>query len=732
MSSTHRTWITGVKRTVSYCILLSFLAAVGFAGYYGYRHITRLDRAIISSFNTKRWTIPASVYARPLELYPDLPLTPDLLVDELELAGYRNEPHPTSPGGYHRTDDVIRIVTRSFVYPTGIEESTPITVTFTSNAIAQLKRTDSGEEIPLIRLDPAKIGSFHPRENKDRLLVSREDVPQLLLDTLLVVEDKKFFQHKGISLPSIVRALLVNLKAGRTVQGGSTLTQQLVKNFFLTNERSLNRKINEAIMAALLERHYDKDQILNAYLNEIYLGQDGARAIHGFGLASNFYFRRALADLTIGQIATLVGMVKGPSAYDPRSQAKKCRYRRNAVLTLMLSNNLIDESQYHQALAAPLIYPTQMTQGMNRFPAFMDIVREQLLAEYREEDLTSNGLQILTTLDPHLQIQVEKQLQNTLHTLEKRSRTKNLEGSAIITNKENGEILALAGGRHPLAGNFNRALSAKRPLGSLIKPAIYLTALAHGYELDSTVVDEPITWREPGGTTWQPQNFDKATHGRIPLYQALSKSYNLAAIKTGFSVGLDNVIQTAKALGLSGDFPRYPSFFLGAATVTPIAVTQMYQTLASGGFYLPLRAINSVISGEGKELTRFSLEVEQRFPPEYVFLINYCLQQVIRNGTGTHLAEIYTDWHGVAGKTGTSNDLRDSWFAGFTGNKLGVIWVGRDDNKPAGLTGSSGAMVVWANIFKHLPSQPLQLIEPPHIAYRSAWFGDYMPVIDRN
>jgi penicillin-binding protein 1B len=721
-----------IKRTFFYGSWILLLLLLGGAVYFALGKIRTLDREITTKFEGKRWAIPATVYARPLELYPGLFLSPSSLIEELELAGYRDEKKPVSPGGYHYNADRFTLVSRAFDYPTGREESCNLTIIFSDEKISSLQRSDTGETIDLIRLDPARIGSFHPQENKDRLLVSLNEVPALLINTLLTVEDQHFYEHHGLSWQGILRALFANLKAGKTVQGGSTITQQLVKNFFLSNERTLNRKISEAVMAKLLEQHYDKNQILTAYLNEIYLGQDGDRAIHGFGLASSFYFRRDLSDLKISQIATLVGMVKGPSTYSPHRQPENCRLRRNTVLTLMLGKNLINKEEYNRALAEPLLDVAQHVRGFNRFPAFLDLVRKQLLADYREEDLTSNGLKILTTLDPQIQLMTERQLTSSITQLEKRRGVNKLETAAVITNKENGEILALVGGRDSQAGGYNHALSAARPLGSLIKPAIYLTALQRGYGLATEVADVEVNWQEKEGKTWRPQNYDKSPHGMVPLYQALSRSYNLAAINTGFAVGLEAVIDTASRLGLTGDLSPYPSFFLGAAAVSPLSVTQMYQTLAGGGFYLPLRTINSVISSDGKTLKRYGLNVEQRFPSEQVFLINYCLQQVIREGTGKSLANMFRGWAGVAGKTGTSDDLRDSWFAGFTGDKLGVIWLGRNDNRPTGLTGSSGAMTAWANVFSGLTSQPLQLVEPPNIAYRFNLFGESVPVIEKN
>jgi len=507
--------------------------------------------------------------------------------------------------------------------------------------------------------------------------------------------------------------MFANIRAGTTVQGGSTLTQQLVKNFFLNRDRTLSRKMREALMALILERHYSKDEILTAYINEIFIGQDGNRAIHGFGLASQFYFRRDVADLTAAQIATLVGMLKGPSAYDPRRFPEKCLSRRNLVLRLMFDNDLISDKDYNTALAQPLLDTKVQNHGFNRFRAFLDLVRYQLKAEYREEDLQTDGLKILTSLDPQIQWRVEKKLAQTTAKLSKSAGSKQIEGAVIITGRENGEVLALSGGNDPQDRGFNRALDANRSVGSLIKPAVYLTGLVQGFTLASPLLDTIIRI-ESGGKEWQPKNFDKKEHGRVPFFTALAKSYNLATVRLGMTIGLDNVIRTLKKLGYQKEVQPYPSLLLGGHEMSPLEVTQIYQTIASGGFYQPLRSIQSVMTRKNKLLNRYGLDVEQRFPPKLVYLLTHALERVMTEGSGrSHsLQNSY-----CAGKTGTSNNQRDSWFAGFTGSYLGVVWLGRDDNKPTSLTGSSGALQVWSNIMKKIDPKSRRSSPPAGIVW---------------
>lgn len=680
-------------------------------------HIRDLDSEIQTKFNGKKWSIPAVVYARPPELYVGQHLQADDLEEELLLAGYRKEHDNKASGGYTRSGDIIRLITREFVFTDGRQPAEPLTITFDGQVIKGIHQTDSNRALTLVRLDPARIGSFLPENNEDRILLKREDLPDLLVQTLLQVEDRNFYHHHGVDPRGIIRALLVNIRAGTTVAGGSTLTQQLVKNFFLTSERTLQRKFNEAIMAILLERRYSKDEILTAYTNEIFLGQEGRRAVHGFGLASQFYFRRDLDELEPAQVALLVAMVKGPSYFNPRKHPQRCLDRRNTVLAMMLEGSLLNEKDYRHATDEPILSASTPMSGFNRFPAFLDLVRRQLRQHYQKEDLTSDGLKIITTLDPRIQFTTETQLDATLTRLEKKTGIQDLESAAVVTDRNSGEVLALAGSRIPMQGSFNRALDARRPIGSLIKPAIYLTGLVNGYTLASPLEDKRIRLKDRSGETWIPHNYDRKEHGRVMFYKALANSYNLAAARLGLTLGVEQVQETLARLGVERRYPPYPSFLLGTAEMTPFEVTGMYQTLASGGFHITQRAITAVLSQDNSILERNGLTVEQRFPREPIFLINFTLQQVVQEGTAHALQNWLPPHYQVAGKTGTSNDLRDSWFAGFTGNRVGVVWIGRDNNKPTGLTGSSGAMPVWAAIMNNINTQPLKLTQPLDIGW---------------
>ncbi len=691
-------------------------AAFSFAVYVVY-----LDFSVRTQFEGSRWALPARVYARALELYPDQHLNADQFAEELQLLGYRSVSRPHDPGTYTRIDTSFVIKTRDFIFWDGVETSRSVRLEFSENRLMGIWRADVGDPIDLLRLDPPQIGSIYPSHNEDRVLVQIDDVPALLIDTLIAVEDRGFYEHHGVSPRSILRAMMANLRAGRTVQGGSTLTQQLVKNLFLTNERTLTRKINEAIMALLVDWHYEKNEILEAYLNEVYLGQDGRRSIHGFGLASQFYFERPLKKLSSSQLALLVALVKGPSYYDPRRNLLRAHQRRDLVLELLFEQQKIPAETLKAAQAESLGVLPRRTSGVTRVPAFIDLVRRQLRRDYTAEDLSTEGLNIFTTLDPEIQNQTELAITKKLSQLIRAGVSEDLQGAAVVVNVSNGEVQAVVGGRDPRFAGFNRAVDAVRPVGSLIKPAVYLTALLRPeqYTLASLIDDGPLDVDLGGGEHWTPQNYDHENHGRVLLHDALAMSYNVSTARLGLEIGVPAVLDTLRALGVERPLTEYPALLLGAANLSPMNVAQMYQTIASGGFRTPLRAIRAVLTSNGKPLQRYPLSVEPAFDGMPVFQLTAALRAAAREGTGKNMYQQLPKELIVAGKTGTTDDLRDSWFVGFGENILAAVWLGLDDNKPAGLTGAGGALKVWSELMSNIEVHPLSVAPLPGM--ESAW-----------
>jgi penicillin-binding protein 1B len=677
-----------------------------------------LDITVRVQFEGKRWALPARVYARPLELYPGLKLRPEQLGAELAMLGYRDADNQLDPGSFRQQRNEFTIATRPFVFWDGAQAALQLRADFDGSHLRSLTDLKTEKPVTLARLDPLLIGGIYPAHNEDRVLVKLNEVPPLLIKGLIAVEDRQFYTHHGVDPRGVARALVTTLR-GAGVQGGSTLTQQLVKNFFLTPERTLRRKFTEMIMAQLLELHYSKEEILEAYANEIYLGQDGNRAIHGLGLASHFYFNRPLSQLDLPQAALLVGLVKGPSYYDPRRHPARALSRRNLVLEEMRQQQAITQQQYATARATGLGVVEQAPGGTSLYPAFVELVHRQLRRDYREEDLRSEGLQIFSSLDPLAQFAAERALTTRLTQLEKSRRIppKALEGAIVVSNTQNGEIQVLVGGRNTRYEGFNRALDTERPVGSLIKPVIYLTALERpdAYTLATLLDDSPLVWRERGAADWEPHNYDKAFHGRVPLRLALANSYNVSSVRLGLSLGVSTIMDNVRRLGVERDLNTYASSLLGADGLSPLEVTQMYQSIASGGFRVPLRAIREVLTAEGQPLQRYPLSIEQVIEPGPAYLITNALQSVVREGTANDLNKFLSPDIHVAGKTGTTNDLRDSWFAGYTGDRLAVVWIGRDDNQPINMTGASGAMTVWGDMMAKLDPDPLEPPRPDNI-----------------
>ncbi|MEB4591953.1 penicillin-binding protein 1B [Candidatus Thiothrix sp. Deng01] len=712
-------WFTVTLFGRVFRILLLVVLVLGLLA--GIAYTMQLDEKVREQFNGRRWELPARVFARPLDMYEGQQLFADHLEQELKLLSYREVDEPTETGQYFRKGDKFVVNTRGFQFADDKEPARSIKVAVSGGKIASLAYADGKSPLDLMRLEPVLIGNFYPRHNEDRVLVRQKDVPDLLVKGLIAIEDKKFYEHQGVNPMAIIRALVANLKAGHTVQGGSTLTQQLVKNFYLTNERSWHRKIKEALMAFLLEIHYSKQEILEAYLNEIHLGQDGDRAIHGFGLAAQFYFNRPVWELKADQIALLIGLAKGAGYYDPRLHPDRALERRNLVLQVMRSGNVLTEQAYQEALAKPLGVVEKKPSGNSPFPAYLDLVRQQLQRDYKEEDLRSQGLMIFTAMDPIVQLTAETILQNRVARLEKANGIKKgkLNGAMIISSVQGGEVMALVGSRDVRYAGYNRALTAQRQIGSLVKPAIYLAALENSrkYTLATRINDGPVTVKLGSRKYWQPQNYDRRNMGAVTVLKALTQSRNTPAVRIGVDLGIDKVVQTLHDLGVQGNVPAYPAILLGAIELPPIDVQQMYQSLAAGGSYSPLKAIRSVMNLHGQLLTRYPLTVKQVASPEAADLLAYALYRNTIEGTAKELSTTLPNWKKVAGKTGTTNDKKDSWFAGFSGQHVVTVWVGRDDSKPTNMTGGTGALKVWSDLFRVLPTKPLQVANSSRLVW---------------
>ena len=674
--------------------------------------VLQLDHQITTQFEGRRWTLPARVYAQPLELYAGQSLSVEELQAELQRLGYQSLPQVTRPGSFQRVGERINLVSRPFRFMDEDRIAQVLSISFKDNHIDRLWDS-KGQIVPIFRLDPLLIGSIFPIHGEDRIIVTPQEVPPLLPAALKMVEDRRYDSHMGVDPWGILRALWVDIRSGRFDQGGSTLTQQLVRSYFLNNKQTVSRKVTEAVMSILLEAHFDKGDLMNSYINEIHLGQDGDRAIHGFGLASEFYFGKPLRELQLHEIALLVTEVRSATYYNPRKHADRALARRNLILDILAQNKLIPIEDANRAKGMPLGLLNGSGAASSYYPAFLDFVRRTLHRDYKEADLTEAGLTIFTTLDPRVQKRAEQALVTELNRLDKQSRHKDqsLDGAVIVASSHSGEVNAVVGGRQVNYSGFNRALDAKRSIGSLAKPVVYLAAIESGRYNASTIInDVPVTVKLSAKTSWTPQNYDHSVNGPIPVVRALAQSLNLATVNMGLDIGVDKVADEFTQLGLGQRPEPNPAILLGSVNAAPIDVAQLYNSFANDGFRTPLRAVRAVLDEHGQPLKAFTLEVSQAAEPAAIYQVNRMLTEVVKRGTAASAKNKLGNLV-VAGKTGTTNDYRDSWFAGFSGTHIAVVWVGYDDNSPTGFTGSSGALPVWTQLMSGIETtswdQPL-------------------------
>jgi penicillin-binding protein 1B len=711
------------KSTRRRALLIIAGSALGMLAAATAMWVVYLDRLVTREFQGRHWSVPARVYAVPLDLYVGAPVGADDLEEELRRLHYRQGDPAAGPGVYRRQGGDFDVHARRVRFVEELRESELVSIRAGSDSITDIRQADD-TELPVFRLDPLLVGSVFPVHGEDRIVLSPADVPPLLHAAIKLIEDRRFDQHHGVDPYGILRATWANLRAGHVVQGGSTLTQQLVKNYFLTDERTTRRKATEAVMALRLEAHFSKEEILVAYLNEVYLGQDGERAIHGFGLASEYYFAQPLDELDVGKLALLIGLVKGPSYYDPHKHPERARARRNLVLQVMADAHLIDAAAAKRAAATSLgLRPP----GGSYVPAYLDLVRRHLRRDYAEADLAAAGLAVYTSLDPRAQAAAERSLTRHLSHLDAASRlpAEHLEGAVIVAEPNSGDVVAVVGGREVGAGGFNRALDARRPIGSLVKPAVYLAALETGrYNAATMLEDAPIELKLRDGSIWAPQNFTHEIYGQVPAARALAESMNLATVRMGLDIGLPRVADTLQRLGLETRPTLNPSLLLGTVEMTPLEVVQVYTSLANGGFRARLRAVRAVLDERGQPLKSFKVQVETAAASTDIYALDEMLTLVMTRGTGRGAATRLPPGLIVAGKTGTSSDTRDSWFAGFTGSYLAVVWVGYDDNRVTGLTGAAGALPVWVDTIASLKSASFQPVRPELLEDRWIGFGD--------
>ncbi|EUL34362.1 penicillin-binding protein 1B [Enterobacter hormaechei subsp. hoffmannii UCI 50] len=700
------------KRGWFWLVLKLFIVFVVLIAIYG----VYLDQKIRSRIDGKVWQLPAAVYGRMVNLEPDMSISKNEMVKLLQATQYRQVTKMTRPGEFTVQAKSIEMIRRPFDFPDSKEGQVRARLTFDGDRLETIENMDNDRQFGFFRLDPRLITMLSSANGEQRLFVARNGFPDLLVDTLLATEDRHFYEHDGISLYSIGRAVLANLTAGRTVQGASTLTQQLVKNLFLSSERSYWRKANEAYMAVLMDARYSKDRILELYMNEVYLGQSGDNEIRGFPLASLYYFGRPVEELSLDQQALLVGMVKGASIYNPWRNPKLALERRNLVLRLLQQQQVIDQELYDMLSARPL--GVQPRGGViSPQPAFMQMVRQELQSKLGDKVKDLSGVKIFTTFDSVAQDAAEKAAVEGIPVLKKQRKLSDLETAMVVVDRNTGEVRAMVGGAEPQYAGYNRAMQARRSIGSLAKPATYLTALSQPnlYRLNTWIADAPISLRQPNGQVWSPQNDDKQFSGQVMLVDALTRSMNVPTVNLGMALGLPAITDTWQKLGVPKDqLHPVPAMILGALNLTPIEVAQAFQTIASGGNRAPLSALRSVIAEDGSVLYQSFPQAERAVPAQAAYMTLWTMQQVVQRGTGRQLGAKYPGLH-LAGKTGTTNNNVDTWFAGIDGREVVITWVGRDNNQPTKLYGASGAMSIYQRYLANQSPVPLNLVAPEDI-----------------
>jgi penicillin-binding protein 1B len=694
--------------------VLALFAAVplcfSFISYY-----RALDQEVETRFAGRRWTIPSLVYSDSTTIYPGLKLDEIGLLQRLARLNYhRVDPGQVRIRGEYSYDEQrgrLDLFLHSFHYAyadaPGEEVSLRISPVGTVIAIA-----DATTRRPLdsIELEPEMLGAIFQGDWEQRRIVPLAEMPPGIIYAVMAAEDHRFYEHHGIDLVRTIKAAWIDFNAGHVVQGGSTLTQQLVKNFFLTSRRDWHRKVQEALMAYIVERRYSKDQILENYLNDIYLGQRGQEGIYGIWEASQFYFSKEPRDLSVAEMATLAGMIRSPNRFNPIRHAEAVRVRRNEVLAAMLEDGYIGKAAYDQAIVEP-VRAREPFLETNDAPYFMDYIKRELAERYPAEVLDGEGLRIFTTLDVHMQKQAEAAVDQNLLELEaqhkslrRKEHSEQLQSCLLAIEPQTGKIRAMVGGRDYRESQFNHVTQAHRQPGSAFKPITYLAALDETlqggpaqYLPTSYIDDTPFTWNY-GTMSWTPKNYKDRYFGHVTLEFALEESLNSATSRLADAVGLDRVIAMAAKLGFA-DLPAYPSIVLGGIEVTPMQLARMYAILANEGLDVPFYAVTAVVDQKGNPIEGHELKAERTLSPELAYMTDFMLEQVIDHGTGEGARKAGFR-RPAAGKTGTTNDSKDAWFAGFTPNLLAVVWSGFDQKEALGLTGAEASLPAWTSFMK--------------------------------
>jgi penicillin-binding protein 1B len=671
--------------------------------------ILDLDGIVRARFEGPRFSVPSKVYSAPGIVYPGTEWQRIDLQGWLARLGYREQPEggALEPGRYEWRPGALRVHMRAFSHPLRPEPARNLVFELGGGVIEQIVDASDQSLVDVVVLEPEPVSAFLGSDRQQRDLVSIDEVPRHLVNAIYSVEDRRFEQHHGIDFRRIVGAFLANVRAGRITQGASTLTQQLVKNFFLTPERTFSRKAREAVMALIVEARYEKADILEAYLNEIYLGQRGSTQVHGVGEASRLYFGKRAADLSLAESALIAAIIQSPNGISPHRSPERARERRDLVLEMMADVGYIGDRALEAALREPLrVAAVPADEGEVRY--FLDALSQQLPDVYDEGVLASEGLRIYSTLDPVMQRAAARALKRGLERIEnlvaaEDAPKQGLQGCLLAMRPQTGEVLALVGGRHYGVSQFNRCTQARRQVGSVFKPFVYVAALDRSsgpaITVASRLLDEPFEIETNDGP-WAPSNYDGEFHGEVSVREAIERSLNVPAVRLGQQVGIDRVVAMAHRLGISSPLPAVPSLALGTAEVSPMEVARAYATLANGGRRPTPRTFVDVVESGGMAHENRPLEGSvAAVDPAAAYLAVSLLRGVVERGTAVRVRS--SGMQGpIAGKTGTTDEEYDLWFVGFTPELVAVVWVGYDEPRTIGVPSSSGALPIWTDFMR--------------------------------
>jgi penicillin-binding protein 1B len=666
----------------------------------------------------------ALIYAAGQVLAPGVSIEASDLPGALRRLGYREtQSSPAAPGQFRREPALWELHLRPRDDPGSNRPAMAVRLLIDGGRIRQLI-TFAGEPLEEIELEPESLTGLGGAANQLRHPVPLTAVPKHLVQAVMAAEDRRFFEHHGVDARAVARAVWVNLRRGEVAQGGSTLTQQLVKNLVLTPKRTWGRKLREAAIALALERRYSKEEILSAYLNGIYLGQHGGFAVYGVGAATRSFFGKDIERLTLGEAATLAGIIRAPNTYSPVQHPDRARERRNVVLRRMRDLGMLDDKTLARASQERLV--VQRGTAINAIgPYFADWVRGQVEQIQPADESSSSGLKIYTTLSPVLQRAAEAALVRGLDRLEGQYRglrrtdpAARLQGAIVALDARTGEIRAMVGGRDYGQSQFNRAVQARRQPGSAFKPFVYLAALGQGprgeppnFTAASLLEDRPLTVGT-GKNAWTPRNYENRYEGTVTVRRALEQSLNAATVWMAETVGYDAVVRTAREAGFTSPMEPVPALVLGSFEVTPIELASAFAALASAGERARPTGLRAVVDREGG----VSEPRGERKPgprADEAFLVTHLLQGVIDRGTGASARALGVEGP-VAGKTGTTNEGRDTWFVGYTPRLVALVWVGFDQRDVLRLSGAQAALPIWADFMRTaLGAVPAPAPEPP-------------------